>query len=117
MRVTDGQTGESCGRKRRRRPQIASGRKLFWCDGFRSGNRGPRWICSARQTSPGWETPWFPPISAKFPKCPVDVLNFDFGEERVETLAPGVFIFDQPRLEQTPQAKSVPHMQHGVTMR
>jgi hypothetical protein len=67
--------------------------------------------------SPGWETPWFRPISAKFPRCPVDVLNFDFGEERIETLTPGVFIFGQPGLEQTAEAKSVAHMQHGVTVR
>jgi hypothetical protein len=45
------------------------------------------------------------------------VLDFDFGEERVETLAAGVFIFGQPGLEQTPKAKSVAHMQHCVTVR
>jgi hypothetical protein len=67
--------------------------------------------------APLGRTPWFRPISAKFPRCPVDVLNFDFREERVETVAPGVFIFGQPGLEQTPKAKSVAHMQHGVTVR
>ena len=50
------------------------------------------------------------------PEAPVGVLNFDFGEERVETLAPRVFIFAQPGLEQTPEAKSA-HTQRGVTVR
>ena len=48
---------------------------------------------------------------------PVGVLNFDFGEERVETLAPGVFIFGQPSLEQTPEAKSAAHTERAFTMR
>jgi len=34
---------------------------------------------------------------------------FDFGKERLETLAPGVFIFGQPGLEQTQKTKSVVH--------
>jgi hypothetical protein len=71
----------------------------------------PRWICPARQTAV------VRPIYAKFPRCPVDVLNFDFREERVETVAPGVFIFGQPGLDQTPEAKSIAHMQYGVTVR
>jgi hypothetical protein len=47
---------------------------------------------------------------------PVGVLNFDFGEERVEILASALFIFGQPGLEQTPDAKSVARMQRGVTV-
>ena len=43
-------------------------------------------------------------------------LKFDFGQERVETLAPRVFIFGQPGLEQTPEAKSA-YTQRGVTVR
>ena len=42
---------------------------------------------------------------------------FDLGEECVETLAPRVFIFGQPDLEQTPEAKSVAHTQRDVTVR
>ena len=48
---------------------------------------------------------------------PVGVLNFDFGEERVQTLASAVFIFGQSGLEQTPDAKSVARVQRGVTVR
>ena len=51
------------------------------------------------------------------PETPVEVLNFDFGEERVKTLAPRVFIFGQPGLEQTPEAKSAAHTQRAFTMR
>lgn len=50
-------------------------------------------------------------------ETPVGVLNFDFGEERVETLAPGIFIFGQPGLEQTPEAKPVAHTRRDVTVR
>ena len=42
---------------------------------------------------------------------------FDFGEERLETLASGVFIFGQPGLEQTQKTKSVVHTQRRVTPR
>ena len=42
---------------------------------------------------------------------------FDFGKERLETLAPRVFIFGQPGLEQTPEAKSAAHTQRVLTMR
>ena len=42
---------------------------------------------------------------------------FDLGEERVETLAPRVFILGQPGLEQTPEAKSAAHTQRAFTMR
>jgi hypothetical protein len=42
---------------------------------------------------------------------------FDLGEECVETLAPRVFIFGQPGLEQTPEAKSAAHTQRAFTMR
>ena len=51
------------------------------------------------------------------PETPVEVLNFDFGQERVKTLAPRVFIFGQPVLEQTPEAKSAAHTQRVLTMR
>ena len=42
---------------------------------------------------------------------------FDLGEERVETLAARVFIFGQPGLEQTPEAKSAAHTQRVLTIR
>jgi hypothetical protein len=42
---------------------------------------------------------------------------FDLGEECVETLAPTVFIFGQPSLEQTPEAKSAAHTKRVLTMR
>ena len=44
-------------------------------------------------------------------------LLFDFGEECVETLASGVFIFGQPGLEQTHKTKSVIYTQRRVTPR
>ena len=56
------------------------------------------------------------PLEDLVPETPVGILNFDFGEERVETLAAGVFIFGQPDLEQTPEAKSVAHTQRDVTV-
>ena len=43
--------------------------------------------------------------------------SFHFGEERVQTLAPGVFIFGQPGLEQTSEATSVAHTHSGATVR
>jgi hypothetical protein len=49
------------------------------------------------------------------PETPVASL-FDFAEERVETLAPGVFFFGQPSLKQTPEAKSATHTQRTVTV-
>jgi hypothetical protein len=42
---------------------------------------------------------------------------FSFGSERVEILAASVFIFGQPGLEQTPEAKSAAHMQRALTVR
>ena len=42
---------------------------------------------------------------------------FDLGEECLETLAPRVFIFGQPGLEQTSEAKSAAHTQRVLTMR
>jgi hypothetical protein len=42
---------------------------------------------------------------------------FDFGEERVETPAFRVFIFAQPSLEQTTEAKSAAHTPRGETVR
>ena len=42
---------------------------------------------------------------------------FDLGEECVETLTPRVFIFGQPGLEQTSEAKSAAHTQRVLTMR
>jgi hypothetical protein len=50
------------------------------------------------------------------PETPVASL-FDFGEERVETLAPGIFILGQPGLKQTPEAKSATDTQRTVTAR
>jgi len=43
--------------------------------------------------------------------------SFDFGQERVQTPAPGDFILGQPGLEQTSEAKSVAHTHRGVTVR
>ena len=42
---------------------------------------------------------------------------FDFGEETVEILALGALLFSQPRLHQTPEAKSVVHPDHAATVR
>jgi hypothetical protein len=42
---------------------------------------------------------------------------FDFREERVETLAPGVFVFGQSGLEQTPEAKFAAHAKRAATVR
>ena len=42
---------------------------------------------------------------------------FDFGNERLETLTPGVSIFGQPGLEQTQKTKSVVYTQRRVTPR
>ena len=42
---------------------------------------------------------------------------FDFGQERLETLTPRVFIFGQPGLEQTQETKSVVHAHRRVTPR
>jgi hypothetical protein len=42
---------------------------------------------------------------------------FDFGEERVETLAPGVFVFGQSDLKQTPEAKFAAHAKRAPTVR
>jgi hypothetical protein len=50
------------------------------------------------------------------PETPVRSL-FDFGGERVETLAPGVFVFGQSGLEQTPQAKLAAHAKRAATVR
>jgi hypothetical protein len=50
------------------------------------------------------------------PEAPVRSL-FDFGEERVETLAPGVFVFGQSGLEQTPEAKFAAHAKRAATVR
>jgi len=50
------------------------------------------------------------------PETPVASL-FDFAQERVETLAPGVFLFGQPGLKQTSEAKSATHTQRTVTVR
>jgi hypothetical protein len=50
------------------------------------------------------------------PETPVASL-FDFGEERVETLAPGVFVFGQSGLEQTPEAKFAAHTKRAATVR
>ena len=50
------------------------------------------------------------------PETPVASL-FDFGEERVETLAPGVFVFGQSGLEQTPEAKFAGHAKRAATVR
>ena len=44
--------------------------------------------------------------------CP----HFHFEEQRVQTLAAGVFIFGQPSLEQTSEAKSVAHTHRCVTV-
>jgi len=49
------------------------------------------------------------------PETPV-ASSFDFAEERIETLAPGVFFFSQPSLKQTPEAKSATHTQRTVTV-
>jgi hypothetical protein len=40
-----------------------------------------------------------------------------FPKGALQTVAPGVFIFGQPGLEQTPEAKPVTHMQRAVTVR
>jgi hypothetical protein len=45
------------------------------------------------------------------------VSSFDFGEKRVQTLAPKVFTFCQPGLEQTSEATSVAHTHCGLTVR
>jgi hypothetical protein len=50
------------------------------------------------------------------PEAPVRSL-FDFGQERVETLAPGVFVFGESGLEQTPQAKLAAHAKRAATVR
>jgi hypothetical protein len=50
------------------------------------------------------------------PGTPIASL-FDFAEDRVQTLAPGVFIFGQPGLKQTAEAKSAAHTQRAVTVR
>jgi hypothetical protein len=43
---------------------------------------------------------------------------FDFGKETgLEILAASAFIFGQPRLEQTPEAKSAGHTEHAATVR
>jgi hypothetical protein len=42
---------------------------------------------------------------------------FDFGEEGVESLAPGVFVFGQSGLEQTPEAKFAAHAKRAATVR
>jgi hypothetical protein len=43
---------------------------------------------------------------------------FDFGKERrLKILATSAFIFGQPRLQQTPEAKSAAHTQHAATVR
>ena len=43
---------------------------------------------------------------------------FDLREESVEILALGAFVFAQPSLHQTPEAKSVVvHTHHAATMR
>jgi hypothetical protein len=42
---------------------------------------------------------------------------FDFGNERLETLTPGVCIFGQPGLEQTQKTKSVVYTQRRGTPR
>lgn len=44
------------------------------------------------------------------------VSSFHFEEQRIQTLAAGVFIFGQPGLEQTSEAKSVAHTHRGVTV-
>jgi hypothetical protein len=54
--------------------------------------------------------------SARQRKCIAAQQN-RIGENRVEILASAVFIFGQPGLEQTPDAKSVARMQRGVTVR
>ena len=40
-----------------------------------------------------------------------------FGKERLEILATSIFIFGQPRLQQTLEAKSAAHTQHAATVR
>ena len=43
---------------------------------------------------------------------------FDLGEESVEVVALGAFVFSQSRLHQTPEAKSVVvYTHHAATMR
>ncbi|PYK13622.1 MAG: hypothetical protein DME65_01265 [Verrucomicrobia bacterium] len=42
---------------------------------------------------------------------------FDFRKKRVEIFALGAVIFGQPRLHQTPEAKSVVHPHHSTTVR
>jgi hypothetical protein len=43
--------------------------------------------------------------------------SFDFGEERVESLAAGVFVFGQSGLEQTPEAKFAADAKRAATVR
>jgi hypothetical protein len=44
--------------------------------------------------------------------------SFDLGEESVEVVALGAFVFAEPRLHQTPEAKSVMvHAHHAATVR
>jgi len=63
-------------------------------------------------TTMAWLAPEAPEVAklACLPK-PRRILAplFDFGKERLETLAPRVFIFGQPGLEQTQKTKSVVH--------
>src|SRR5439155_23169461 len=42
---------------------------------------------------------------------------FGFGKERLEILATSIFIFGQPRFQQTLEAKSAAHTQHAATVR
>ena len=49
--------------------------------------------------------------------CDASRCLFHFGEERLETLTPRVFISGQPGLEQTQNTKSVVHTQRCITPR
>ena len=48
---------------------------------------------------------------------PSSTYLFNFGKEGVEILDLGAFAFREPRLYQTPEAKSVVHPHHTATMR